>query len=54
MFLVWNNILAGTVIVLFLGSFFTLYPRHGRLISINKRHTGETGLTEYSYICNMQ
>jgi len=24
------------------GSFFTMYPRHGRLISINKRHTGRT------------
>ena len=23
------------------GSFFTVYPRHDRLISINKRHTGK-------------
>lgn len=24
------------------GSFFTVYPRHNKLISINKRHTGKT------------
>ena len=24
------------------GSFFDTYPRHDRLISINKRHTGKT------------
>jgi len=25
-----------------LGNFFTVYPRHDKLISINKRHTGKT------------
>lgn len=28
--------------VCFPGSFFAKYPRHGRLISINKRNTGRT------------
>ena len=28
------------LLVCFAGSFFSSYPRHGRLISINKRHTG--------------
>ena len=27
---------------LFTGSFYAKYPRHGKLISINKRHTGKT------------
>lgn len=26
------------------GSFFTVYPRHGQIISINKRHTGKTNV----------
>ena len=29
-------------IILLAGSFFLQYPRHGKLISINKRHTGKT------------
>ena len=28
---------------LYVGSFFTHYPRHRTLISINKRHTGTSG-----------
>ena len=30
------------MLLLLLGYFFTKFPRHDRLISINKRHTGKT------------
>ena len=38
--IIGNNNL--NIIFYFTGSFYARYPRHGKLISINKRHTGKT------------
>ena len=31
----------GTICLFYVGAFFQQFPRHRKLISINKRHTGE-------------
>ena len=36
-----NNNAHGTICLFYLGAFFQQFPRHRKLISINKRHTGE-------------